>query len=66
MNKSLVSEEKSLGTQASSRVKVEAALRERVERRQLGKIIESFGQIDYEANYDYKTARLLRSKRGQT
>lgn len=50
----------------SSKATVETALRQRVKRRQQGEIIKSFGRIDYEASYDYKAARLRRSKRGQT
>ena len=62
LDEELISEAQRLGKQPSKRATVEEALREYVQRRQQLKIFESFGQIDYDENYDYKAARRGRRK----
>ncbi len=58
LDEELISEAQRLGKHASKRATVEDALREYVQRRKQLEIIELFGQIDYEKDYNYKTARL--------
>lgn len=62
LDETLISEAQKLGKQPSKRATVEMALREYVQRRQQLKIVESFGQIDYDESYDYKAARRTRRK----
>lgn len=58
LDEELISEAQKLGKHPSKRATVEDALREYVQRRKQLEIIELFGQIDYDENYDYKAARL--------
>lgn len=57
LDEELISEAQKLGKHASKRATVENALREYVQRRKQLKIFGLFGQIDYDENYDYKSAR---------
>jgi|GEM_PF-516861 len=45
------------GQHKTKRAAVEAALREYVNRRRQRKVLELFGEIDYNDTYDYKEAR---------
>ncbi|MES2995233.1 MAG: type II toxin-antitoxin system VapB family antitoxin [Verrucomicrobiota bacterium] len=53
----LLLEAQRLGKHPSKRATVEDALREYVRRRKQAEIVSLFGQIDYEVDYHYKTAR---------
>lgn len=53
----LIQEALVLGNHQTKRAVVEEALREYVQRRQQIKIIELFGTIDYDEDYDYKQQR---------
>lgn len=57
LDEKLISEAQKLGEHPSKRATVDDALREYVQRRKQLEIFELFGQIDYDENYDYKTAR---------
>jgi Arc/MetJ family transcription regulator len=58
LDEALISEAQRLGKHSSKRATVEDALLEYVQRRKQLEIVQLFGQIEYEENYDYKTARL--------
>jgi len=47
----------SIGNQETERDVVEVALREYIQRRKQLKILELFGTIDYDPDYDYKQQR---------
>ena len=51
-----------LGGHKTKKAAVNAAIDEYVKRRKQGRIVELFGTIDYDPEYDYKAAR--RSKTG--
>ena len=53
----LIQEALELGGHRTKRAVVEAALQEYVQRRKQLKIIELFGIIEYEDDYDYKQQR---------
>jgi len=53
----LIEEALELGEQRTKRAVVEEALREYVQRRKQLKILELFGTIEYDDNYDYKSQR---------
>ena len=53
----LIQEALRLGGQRTKRAVVEQALREYVQRRKQLKIIELFGTIEYDEDYDYKAQR---------
>ena len=53
----LIEEALELGEQRTKRAVVEAALREYVQRRKQLKILELFGTIEYDEEYDYKSQR---------
>ncbi|MGL6339379.1 MAG: type II toxin-antitoxin system VapB family antitoxin [Waterburya sp.] len=53
----LIQEALKLGGHRTKRAVVEEALREYVQRRKQLKIIELFGTIEYEDDYDYKQQR---------
>ncbi len=50
----LIQEALELGGHISKRAVVEEALREYVQRRKQLKVLELFGTIEYEGNYDYQ------------
>jgi Arc/MetJ family transcription regulator len=53
----LIEEALKLGEQRTKRAVVEEALREYVQRRKQLKILELFGTIEYDDDYDYKRQR---------
>ncbi|MBH8571927.1 type II toxin-antitoxin system VapB family antitoxin [Nostocaceae cyanobacterium CENA369] len=53
----LIQEALELGGQTSKRAVIEEALREYVQRRKQLKILELFGTIEYDDNYDFKEQR---------
>ncbi|BAT56662.1 hypothetical protein NOS3756_56740 (plasmid) [Nostoc sp. NIES-3756] len=53
----LIQEALALSTQQNERDVVEQALREYVQRRQQMKILDLFGTIDYDDDYNYKQQR---------
>ena len=53
----LIEEALELGEQRTKRAVVEEALREYVQRRKQLKILELFGTIGYDDEYDYKSQR---------
>lgn len=57
IDNSLMQEALELGGHRTKRAVVEAALQEYVMRRKQLQIIELFGTIEYEENYDYKVQR---------
>lgn len=54
---SLIQEALAIGGHRTKRAVVEEALREYVQRRQQLSVIELFGTIDYDSDYDYKKQR---------
>jgi len=57
LDEKLIREAQKLGKHSSKRATIEDALREYVNYRKQQDIIKLFGQIEYDHNYDYKTAR---------
>ncbi len=57
VNEVLVQEALAVGNQETERDVVEVALREYIQRRKQLKIVELFGTIDYDSDYDYKQQR---------
>ncbi len=57
VNEVLVQEALAVGNQETEQNVVETALREYIQRRQQTKILELFGTIDYDSDYDYKRQR---------
>lgn len=57
LDDSLIEEARRLGGHKTKKEAVTAALKEYVEHRNQLKIIELFGTIDYDPDYDYKAAR---------
>jgi len=57
VNEVLVQEALAVGNQETERDVVELALREYIQRRKQLKIVELFGTIDYDSDYDYKQQR---------
>jgi len=53
----LIAEAQRLGKHPSKRATIEDALREYVQRRKQLEIIQLFGKIDYDDDYNYKSAR---------
>jgi hypothetical protein len=53
----LIEEAKTAGRHASNAEAVSAALREYIARRRQQRILDLFGTIEYEADYDYKAQR---------
>ena len=62
LDENLIQEALELGGHHTERAVVEEALREYVQRRKQLKIIELFGTIEYEDNYDYKQQRYKECK----
>lgn len=54
---SLIQEAQIIGNQPSKQAVVTEALREYIARRKQLQIVELFGTIEYEADYDYKEQR---------
>ena len=57
IDEALIQEALALGNHQTKRAVVEAALREYVQRRKQMKILELFGTIDFDEDYDYKQQR---------
>ncbi|MBW4475014.1 MAG: type II toxin-antitoxin system VapB family antitoxin [Stenomitos rutilans HA7619-LM2] len=57
INEALLQEALALDDQATAEVLVETALREYIQRRQRLKVLDLFGTIDYDQDYDYKQQR---------
>ncbi|WP_341532070.1 type II toxin-antitoxin system VapB family antitoxin (plasmid) [Nostoc sp. UHCC 0302] len=57
IDEALIQEALAVSNQQTERDVVEQALREYVQRRQQAKVIELFGTIDYDENYNYKQQR---------
>jgi Arc/MetJ family transcription regulator len=56
----LVSEAKRLGKHRTKRAAVNEALAEYVARRRRKKVLDLFGKLDWDPDYDYKAARRRR------
>ena len=56
-DEALITEARRLGKHSSKRATIEDALREYVQRRKQVELIQFFGQIDYDDDYDHKAAR---------
>jgi hypothetical protein len=59
----LINKAKRLGRHRTKKETVEAALQEYIGKRRRPKIVELFGTIDYDENYDYKLERNRKPKR---
>jgi Arc/MetJ family transcription regulator len=57
IDEALIQEALALGNQQTERDVVEEALREFVQRRKQLRVLELFGTIDYDADYNYKQQR---------
>jgi metal-responsive CopG/Arc/MetJ family transcriptional regulator len=57
IDEKLLEEALALSEYPTTNLLIEAALREYVQRRKQLKVLELFGAIDYEENYDYKQQR---------
>lgn len=57
INEALLQEALALDDQATAEVLVETALREYIQRRQRLKVLDLFGTIDYDQDYNYKQQR---------
>jgi len=55
----LIEEARRIGNHPTKKAAVTAALDEYIRRRKQLEILEMFGTIDYDENYDYKKARML-------
>jgi len=59
INEALIQEALAVENQETEQDVVEIALREYIQRRKQLKILELFGTIDYDSDYDYKRQRQL-------
>jgi metal-responsive CopG/Arc/MetJ family transcriptional regulator len=59
IDQQLIAEALALSNFSTENQLIEDALREYIQRRQQLKILELFGTIDYEDNYDYKQQRKI-------
>jgi Bacterial antitoxin of type II TA system, VapB len=57
INEALLKEALALDHQATIKVLIETALREYIQRRKRLKVLDLFGTIDYDSDYDYKQQR---------
>ena len=57
LDDSLVEEARSLGNHPSAAEAATAALRDYIARRRQGAILDMFGKIEFDAEYDYKRER---------
>ncbi|WP_413164165.1 type II toxin-antitoxin system VapB family antitoxin [Capilliphycus salinus ALCB114379] len=60
INQKLIEEALALSENLTENQLIEEALREYIQRRQQRKILDLFGTIDYEEDYDYKQQRKIR------
>jgi Bacterial antitoxin of type II TA system, VapB len=58
----LIEEARELGHHRTKKEAVNAALDEYVRRRKQMKILDLFGKIDYDENYDYKRERMRKRR----
>ncbi len=58
----LIDEARRIGRHRTKKEAVTAALEEYIQRRRQQRILDLVGEIDYDADYDYKAPRLRRSK----
>ena len=56
-----IEDARTLGGYKTKKDAVNAAIHEYVKRRKQGQIVELFGTIDYDPEYDYKAARLSKT-----
>jgi Arc/MetJ family transcription regulator len=59
IDEALIQEALALGNQQTESAVVEEALREYVQRRKQIKLLDLFGTIEYNENYDYKQQRRM-------
>ncbi len=57
IDEKLLKEALALSDHSTANLLIETALREYIQRRQQLKVLELFGTIDYEENYNYKQQR---------
>ncbi|MCA9593822.1 MAG: type II toxin-antitoxin system VapB family antitoxin [Myxococcales bacterium] len=57
IDEGLLEEALRVGGHATKKATVTEALREYIQRRQQGRIVELFGKVDVDAGYDYKKQR---------
>ncbi len=57
---SLIEEAKSLGKHRTKKGAVTEALKEYIEKRQQSEILQLFGALDYDSDYDYKKQRAVK------
>jgi Arc/MetJ family transcription regulator len=55
----LIDEARRIGHHATKKAAVTAALHEYIERRKQAEILDLFGTVSFELNYDYKKSRQL-------
>ncbi len=60
LNEELLEKAREIGGLGTKKDTVNEALREFIERRQQGRILELFGKVDWDGKYDYKRARRRR------
>jgi Arc/MetJ family transcription regulator len=60
LDDALVAEAKRLGKRKTKREAVNQALREYVTRRKRRRVLDLFGKVDWESDYDYKSERRRR------
>lgn len=60
INDKLLQEALALSNHSTANLLIEAALREYIQRRKQVRILDLFGTIDYEEDYDYKQQRQKR------
>ena len=53
----LIEAARSLGGQTTNKAAVTHALLEYIQKRQQAQIVQLFGTVDYDADYDFRTAR---------
>ena len=56
---SLIEEAKSVGNHKTKKAAVTVALEEYIQRHKQAKIVNLFGHIEYDPNYDYKKQRII-------
>ncbi len=57
IDKTLIDEAKALGKQKTKSAVIVAALQEYIQRRRQAQILDLFGTIEYDSDYDYKEQR---------
>ena len=62
LDDTLIDEARRLGDHKTKKAAVTAALREYIQRRRQLEILQYFGKVEYDPDYDYKAARRRRPK----